>query len=206
MQTKPIEASGGKYRWQYKTGLFETPRIFLKTAKVLLIAIAVTMLIIALISLIADGFTKESLAFLGKLALIMLGIFAVLLVLGYLLYAAIMGGQYVADFEMDENELVHSVSAKQAEKAKNIGILTALMGLFAHNRGAVSAGYLSASRTSSATEFKRVKKVVVNRKKGVIRLKSVGWNEAYADGEDLDFVSNWIRERVPQTAEWVVRG
>ena len=33
MQTKPIEASGAKYRWTYEMSLFKNPTVFLATAK-----------------------------------------------------------------------------------------------------------------------------------------------------------------------------
>ena len=205
MQTKPIEASGTKYRWTYEMSLFKNPTIFFATAKAMGIAIAITIFIIGLISLFADGFSEDSFRFLGELTLILVGIFAVLLVLGYLLYAAIMGGYYVVDFTMDEKTVFLSQSAKQAKKAENIGIAAMIMGAITHNRGAVSAGYNSAVRMSSTTEFARVKKVVVDRKHSVIKLREIGWNEAYADGDDFDFVADWIRNHIPETAEWVVK-
>ena len=205
MQTKPIEASGAKYRWTYEMSLFKNPTIFFATAKAMGIAIAITIFIIGLISLFADGFSEDSFRFLGELTLILVGIFAVLLVLGYLLYAAIMGGYYVVDFTMDEKTVVLSQSAKQAKKAEKIGTAAMIIGAAAHSRGAVSAGYNSAVRMTSTTEFSRVKKVVVNRKRGVIKLRSIGWNEAYADGEDFDFVAEWIHNHIPETAQWVVK-
>ena len=205
MQTKPIKVSNEKYIWQYKVSLFRNPTIFLNTAKAILIAIGITILLIGLICTISDGFSADSFLFVGKLALIILGIFAVLLVLGYLLYAAIMGGYYIVDFGMDDTRLVHTQNAKQAKKADNISTAAVIMGLLAKNRGAVSAGMMSAGRTSSTTEFAQVKKVVVNKKRSVIKLWYFGWNEVYADGDDFDFVANWIRAHVPETAEWIVK-
>jgi hypothetical protein len=205
MQTKPIEAQNGKYRWTYEMSLFKNPTIFIATAKAIGIAVAITIFIIGLISLIADGFSADIFRFLGELTLILVGIFAVLLVLGYLLYAAIMGGYYVVDFTMDEKTVVLSQSAKQAKKAENIGIAAMIMGAITHNRGAVSAGYNSSIRSTSITEFSHVKKVVVDKKHSVIKLHTVGWDHVYADGEDFDFVAGWIRSHVPETAEWVVK-
>ena len=205
MQTKPIEKNKGKFCWQYEMSLFKNPTIFLTTAKALLIALAITVLLIGLISCIADGFSADSLRFVGELALIMFGIFAVLLVLGYLLYAAIMGGVYIVDFEMDEKTIVHAQCAKQSKKAEAIGTAAMIMGAATHNRGAVSAGYNSAIRSTSTTEFPCVKKVVVNKKRSVIKIRSIGWNEVYADGDDFDFAADWIRNHIPETAEWVVK-
>ncbi len=205
MQTKPIEASGAKYRWTYEMSLFKNPTIFIATAKAIGIAVAITVFIIGLISLIADGFSADSFRFLGELTLILVGIFAVLLVLGYLLYAAIMGGYYIVNFTMDEKTVVLSQSAKQAKKAENIGFAAILMGLLAHNRGAVSAGYAASSRMTSTVEIDRVKKVTIDKKHSVIKIRSIGWDHVYADGEDFDFIAGWIRSHVPETSEWVVK-
>ena len=205
MQTKPIETSGAKYRWTYEMSLFKNPTVFVATAKAIGIAVAITILIIGLISLFADGFSADSFRFIGEVALVLAGIFAVLLVLGYLLYAAIMGGYYIVDFTMDEKTLVTTQSPKQAKKAENIGFAAMLMGLLSHNRGAVSAGYAASSRMTTTVEFDTVKKVVVDKKHSVIKIRSFGWDHAYADGADFDFVADWIRSHIPETAEWVVK-
>ena len=42
----------------------------------------------------------------------------VLSALGYLLYAAIMGGSYIAEFEMDEKGVTHKQIASQTKNAK----------------------------------------------------------------------------------------
>ncbi len=205
MQTKPVKESNRKYRWRYEMNLFENPTIFLLVAKVLFGAVIGTMFVIGLICLIMDGFSRDSLFFTGKLTLIMLGIFAVLLIVGFLVYAAIMGGKYIVNFEMDEKQVIHAQSKKQAQRAEWISTATVMMGRLARNRGAVSAGMLSSGRHVSTTEFDRVKKVIVNKKRSVIKLRSFGWNEVYADGDDFDFVANWIRSHVPQTVEWIVK-
>ena len=205
MQTRPMEKNEGKFCWQYEMSLFGNPHIFLLVAKVLfgtILGIGIVILLPA--NLIMNGWAEGIRGWLIEIG-IMAAIFAVLLVLGYLLYAAIMGGVYAADFTMDENELVHSQCPRQAKKAEKIGTATMIMGALTHNRGAVSAGYNSAVRMTSTTEFSRVKKVVVNRKRGVIKLRSIGWNEAYADGEDFDFVAEWIHSHIPETAQWVVK-
>ena len=205
MQTKPIEAQNGKYRWTYEMSLFKNPTVFLATAKAIGIAVAITVFIIGLISLFADGLSADSFRFVGELAIILCGIFAVLLILGYLLYAAIMGGYYIVDFTMDEKTVVLSQSAKQAKKAENIGIAAMIMGAITHNRGAVSAGYNSSIRSTSITEFSHVKKVVIDKKHSVIKLHTIGWDHVYADGADFDFAADWIRRHIPAEAEWVVK-
>ena len=51
-----------------------------------------------------------------------------------------------------------------------------------------------------------VKQVVVSKKNSVIKLRTIGWDHAYADGDDFDFVSEWIRNHIPETAVWTVKG
>ncbi len=205
MQTQALKKIDEKYRWRYQMSLYRNPSIFVSTAKAIFIAVVITVLLMGVIMLITAGFDKDNLLFLGKLSLILLGIFAVLLVLGYLIYAMIMGGYYIVDFVMDSEQLIHAQSAKQAKKAEKISRAAVIMGALTGNRGAMSAGMLSAGRSVSVTEFSRVKKVVVNRRRSVIKLWSGGWNAVYADGPDLDFVADWIRAHVPETAEWTVK-
>lgn len=205
MQTSPIEKNNEKYTWRYEMSLFKNPTVFLNVVKALGLTYVITMFIIGLISLIADGFSAGSLKFLGKLSLLMLAILAGLLILGYLLYAAIMGGKYIVDFAMDEKRVVHAQIPKQAKKAESISAAAVIMGTLARNRGAVSAGMMSAGRSVSVTEFSGVRKVIVNKRRSVIRLRSIGVNEVYADGDDFDFAADWIKAHVPETAEWVVR-
>ncbi len=202
MQTKPITENNGKYKWTYEMSLFKNPHIFLLVAKVLLGTILGVSVFLWLIAGIADGFSMEGLRFAGKLLLILLAIFAGLLILGYLLYAAIMGGKYIVDFTMDDAELVHAQSARQAKKAKGIAAATAVAGLLSRNVTTVGVG-VSAARTVSSTEFARVKKVVANRRTGIIRLRGGGSNEVFADGADFDFVAEFIRAHIPSTAVWV---
>ena len=203
MQTKPIETSGAKYRWTYEVSLFRNPGIFLLVAKVLFGTILGMGIVIMLPAMLAmNGFHAATFAGWLKNIGAVLALFAVLLVLGYLLYAAVMGGKYVVDFTMDDRELVHAQSADQAKKAKKIGTAAAVMGALAKNRGAVSAG-MASQRTVSTTEFSRVKKVVVIRRRSVIKLIGGGANEAYADGDDFDFAADWIRAHVPPDVKWV---
>lgn len=205
MQVTPIEKNNDTYRWRYAMNLFKNPTIFLTVAKVMLLAIVISTLLIGIITIIADGFDRDSLKFVGQLFLIMLGIFAVLLVLGYLIYAAIMGGHYTVDFEMNDKILVHAQVPKQARKAEAIGVAAMIGGLIAHSRGAISAGFNSATRTITTVQFDRVKKVVVDKKHSVIKLHCVGWDHAYADGDDFDLAADWIRAHTPESAEWVVK-
>ena len=159
-------------------------------------------LFLILMTGIADGFSLEGLMFGFKLMLLMLGIFAVLLVLGFLLYAAIMGGKYIVDFTMDEKEIVHEQIAEQAKKARNIGIATAVVGLVTRRPTTAGAGLMS-MRNTSTTEFEYVRKVILNKRRSVIKLYGGGSNEVYVDGEDFDFVRDYIKAHVSSDVRWI---
>ena len=202
MQTTKINNDGQKFTWRYEMSLFKNPNIFLLTAKVLFWTVVGVGLFLILMTGIADGFSLEGLMFGFKLMLLMLGIFAVLLVLGFLLYAAIMGGKYIVDFTMDEKEIVHEQIAEQAKKARNIGIATAVVGLVTRRPTTAGAGLMSL-RNTSTTEFEYVRKVILNKRRSVIKLYGGGSNEVYVDGEDFDFVRDYIKAHVSADVRWI---
>lgn len=192
----------GSYKWTCERSLFKDPTIFWLCFKVIIGTTAGVMLLISLISAIADGFTADSLRFMGTLTLGMSGLMAVLLCLGYLLYAAIMGGKYVVDFTMDDKVLVHAQGAKQAEKAKKIAILTILAGMFSRRVTTVGVG-MNAGRTTSTTVFESVKKVTVNEKRSLIKLWGGGSNYIYTAPEDFTFVRDFVQSHVDPAVKWI---
>ena len=202
MQRVPIKRIDGKYCWSYEMSLFKNPNTFLLVAKVLLGSVlGVGVVILLPINLISNGLAEGFRGWLVTMG-IMTGIFAVLLIAGYLLYAAIMGGSYDVDFLMDEKGFVHAQSFAQAKKAEKLGAATAAAGALAGRRTAAGIG-LTSQRTTSTTEFQRVTKVVTIKRRSVIKVRGGGWNELYADGADFDFAAEWIRARIPADALWV---
>ncbi len=202
MQTKPIEQTGEQYAWTYEMSLFKNPSIFLLVAKVLFgVILGLGIVIMLPMNLITNGWAEGFRGWLIEIGIIS-GLFAVLLVLGYLIYAAIMGGKYIVDFAMDEDRLVHAQITEQAKKASKVGTATALLGILAGRPSTVGIG-LTSQRSVSTTEFARVKKVVANRRRSVIKLYGGGANEAYADGADFDFVCAHIRAHIPADAAWI---
>ncbi len=203
MQKGPIiEAPLGTYRWSYEMSLFKNPNIFLLLVKVFGgVILGMGILIMLPIALAENGFHAKTFADWGTTIGIILGIFAVLLILGYLLYAAIMGGKYAVDFTMDDKGFVHSQSAAQAKKAQKLGEITAVAGALSGRPGAAGAG-LNATRTVSTTEWSRVKKVIVKPRISVIKVHGGGANELYADGQDFEFVKAFVRAHIPESAKW----
>jgi hypothetical protein len=91
---------------------------------------------------------------------------------------------------------------EQAKKASKVGTATVILGILAGRPSTVGIG-LTSQRSVSTTEFARVKKVVANRRRSVIKLYGGGANEAYTDGADFDFVCSYIRAHIPADAAWI---
>lgn len=187
----------GKYRWTYEMSLFRNPTIFVLLWKVLFIAFVIFFLFIVLLDGCEGHFDAEHLAFDCKVFGIGIAGMTVLAAVGYLVYAAIMGGKYIVDFEMDEQGVLHAQCPAQAQKARKLAAVTAAAGA-AGGRLSTAAIGINASRTKMYTEFARVKKVLAQPRRGVIKLnETLNHNQVYAHPEDFDFVLSYIRAHVP---------
>lgn len=187
----------GKYRWTYEMSLFRNPTIFVLLWKVLFIAFVIFFLFIVLLDGCEGHFDAEHLAFDCKVFGIGIAGMTVLAAVGYLVYAAIMGGKYIVDFEMDEQGVLHAQCPAQAQKARKLAAVTAAAGA-ATGRLSTAAIGINASRTKMYTEFARVKKVLAQPRRGVIKLnETLNHNQVYAHPEDFDFVLSYIRAHVP---------
>ena len=126
---------------------------------------------------------------------IMLAIMTGLTLLGYLAYAAIMGGKYCVLFEMDEVGISHTQMMKQVKKAELISFLTVLAGLASKNPTTVGVGLNSSARTSMYSEFSKVKKVKSYPGRGLIKVNmTFEKNQVYTTKADFEFVNNYILE------------
>lgn len=184
----------GKYRWRYDLNLFTNPTIFLLVWKIFFFI----LLGIALISTIVDAiewsdfFPERFLEGMRFWGIFLIGM-TVIVALGYLLYAAIMGGKYCVLFEMDENGINHKQIPKQAKKAEKIAGLTVLGGLAAGNLTTVGVG-MNAARTEMYSDFAAVRKVKAYPLRKLIKVNGLlKRNQVYAEKEDFDFVLNYIR-------------
>lgn len=197
MTTKVTKGDDGKYRWTYDLNMYKTPVILFTVLKVISIAVVAVWIFAVLISAGDNGFWWEGfLKTLKVFALIELG-GCVLGAIAYLIIAVCYGGKYSVEFEMDENGVRHTQIASQAKKARTLGSLTAFAGAAAKNPTAVGAGMMSGSKTSSYSEFSKVRKVRVYPVMNVIKLNApLNKNQVYASKEDFDFVRDYIIERV----------
>lgn len=186
----------GKYRWTYSLNLFKDFSVFFTVWKILFLIFAAgfAVMTVADACRFEDFYPERLLYNLRFGGYITIGITAISL-LGYLIYAAMMGGRYTVEFIMDEKGITHRQTADGAKKAKKMGAFTAALGASRGNFGAVSAG-IAAQRTQLYSEFSKVRRIKCNRKKCIIKISSLfNHNQVYTAPEDFDFVKDHIISR-----------
>ena len=183
----------GKYRWVYELDMYKSSVIIKEVWRAMLIAGVIVLAILFAIN-IMDGDLMETLQFVGQAAAILFGIFLVLSIIGYLVFAYIIGGKYCVVFEMDEEGINHKQHDKHVKKSELVGAITVLAGLAGGNLSTVGTGILAASRTSMLTSFDDVKELEILPKEHLIRLnETLSRNQVYAEDEDFAFVANYIK-------------
>ena len=182
----------GKYRWVYELGLFKDMWVFWTILKIFGGVILGGMVIFLIIEVFGDHNYMDVL----KMGGIMGGIFLGLSILGYLVYAAMMGGKYCVVFTMDEEGILHEQQAKQAKKASIVGDLLVLAGAATGNLTTVGIGLTSGNRNAMYTAFKGTKKLTgIRRKNTIVLREGLSNNRVWCEAEDYEFVWNYILPR-----------
>lgn len=182
----------GKYRWKYELNMITNPVIMITVFKVFLYTVLILVLIFCPILFIVDGDWAGVLGMFKSMGIV-LGIFAVLTFLGTVILSWVFGGKYVALFEMDDKEIVHSQLDVQQKKARKLGMLTFLVGLFAKRPSTMGTGLLSTVKNSSISEFSKVRRVRSRRWLHTIKVNQfLERNQIYVPQEDYDFVLDYI--------------
>ncbi len=185
----------GKYRWTYEMSLFKNPTVFLLITKIFFFIFVGIFAFITVLDLIGGDFEWGIFLSTAKIfGIVILGALVVI-TLGYLVYAAVMGGKYIVEFEMDERGVNHRQTESQAVKARKIGRAAAIGGL-ASGRFSVAGAGIAAQRTEMYSEFSKVKKVKAYPRRCLIKVnETLGHNQVYVRKEDFDFVFNYITDR-----------
>ena len=187
----------GKYRWTYPLDMLKNPSILFVLLKIFGILLSIPLLI-ALISAAANNDWQKIWDGFIKIWLIVMVVFFVIILISYLIVVWMNGGKYVVNFTMDEKRLIHEQVPVQYERARKIGILAALMGIFAKRPAAAGAGALAASRNTSVSVFDKVRRVKPRRGQNLIKVnQSLERNQVYVPDEDFDFVLDFIRKHCP---------
>ena len=187
----------GKYRWTYPLDMLKNPSILFVLLKIFGILLSIPLLI-ALISAAANNDWQKIWDGFIKIWLIVMVVFFVIILISYLIVVWMNGGKYVVNFTMDEKRLIHEQVPVQYERARKVGILAAIVGIFAKRPVAAGAGALAASRNTSVSVFDKVRRVKPRRGQNLIMVnQSLERNQVYVPDEDFDFVLDFIRKHCP---------
>ena len=187
----------GKYRWTYPLDMLKNPSILFVLLKIFGILLSIPLLI-ALISAAANNDWQKIWDGFIKIWLIVMVVFFVIILISYLIVVWMNGGKYVVNFTMDEKRLIHEQVPVQYERARKVGILAAIVGIFAKRPVAAGAGALAASRNTSVSVFDKVRRVKPRRGQNPIKVnQSLERNQVYVPDEDFDFVLDFIRKHCP---------
>lgn len=186
-----------KYRWTYPLDMLKNPSILFVLLKIFGILLSIPLLI-ALISAAANNDWQKIWDSFLKIWLIVMVVFFVIIVISYLIVVWMNGGKYVVNFTMDEKRLIHEQVPVQYDRAHKVGLLAALVGIFAKRPAAAGAGALAASRDTSISVFDKVRRVKPRRRQNLIKVnQSLERNQVYVPDEDFDFVLDFIRKHCP---------
>lgn len=188
----------GKYRWKYELNLITNPIVAITTFKVFFYVILAGFLFFGTILYAIHGDWKGLWDF-AKIALLVMGIFAGLTIIGTLVIALLYGGKYVVLFEMNEDTVAHIQLPVQAEKARKIGFITFLVGLMARRPTTAGAGMLATVKNSSTSVFANVKRVQRRKLFHTIKVNMLlDHNQIYVPDEDYEFVYDYIKRHCPK--------
>ena len=189
----------GKYNWNYEVSLYKNPTILFLVWKIFFWIIIGICIFSSILTLMDGIYGWKGVLENIKFFFIFLIIMEVLCTIGYLIYALMMGGKYKVHFEMDEKGILHEQEKMQAEKAKKIGLATAIVGVMAKKPSTVGAG-LNSTRTSMYSDFEKVKKVKAYPNRNLIKVNEpFSKNQVYVKKEDFDFVYQYIKEHCKNT-------
>lgn len=191
----------GTYRWIYEFGMLKNPIILLTVLKIFALILIGMWLLFGLFSIKEEGFAG-AFVYEAKALIFPAIILFVLSIVSYLILAGIYGLKYIVLFEMNEEGIRHIHMAKQFKKAEAVGWLTAFAGAVSGRPGVTGTGLLAATKQETTSEFSKVKKMKVLRGFHTIKLDALlNHNQIYAEGEDYDFVVEYIKARIPDTAK-----
>ena len=187
----------GKYRWTYPLDMLKNPTILFVIFKIFGILFSIPLLIALISAAVNNDLAKIWDSFL-KIWLIVIAVFFVIILISYLIVVWMNGGKYIVHFTMDEKHIVHEQEPAQFDRARKVGFLAALVGIFAKRPSTAGAGALAASRSTSISDFAKVRRVKSNRRRHLIKVnQTLERNQVYVSDEDFDFVLDFIRKHCP---------
>ena len=195
----PVFCADGKYRWIYELNMWTNPTILLLVCKIFFWIFVGIWAFVTLITICDDGFDWDVIWGNTWPFLILMGVFAIIILLAYSIVAAIYGGKYIVLFEMDDKSITHRQIKEQVKKAAALGWITALTGARTGNLSMMGLGIISATRTSMTSNYQSVRSVQPYKNRNLIKVNErFHKNQVYVDNEHFDFVYEFIRSHCPK--------
>ena len=187
----------GKYLWRGTINPKENPTISLLIAKVMGLVFGICAVIFVGIGIFCHLTPSGWLSYLAIVGGVML-VVAVISVVCTLIYLAVIGDSYSADYAMDETGLVFHPAPREREINRNVAIGTAAVSLLAGNLG-ITAASIATMDSDAANTFRSVRCVKGIRRHNVIKVSQLFlYNQVYVDPVDYDFVYQFISSHCPK--------
>lgn len=205
----------GVYRWFYELSMLKNPAILITILKIFFFIFIGIFGFVLLLNLIQGNpinlDVRDWFAGPSKYAIVTIFVvFPLLILLSYLIVAALYGWKYCVLFEMDERGIKHTIMERQFEKTKGIRILLTLIGVTQIASGHIAQGgarnvglgLLTSGHRFLYCPFMHVKSMKINRSMHQIKLHShFAHNQIFMEDSDFDFVEKYIREHVSEKAK-----
>lgn len=179
--------------------MLTTPSILFDAYWVLAISFGIVWLFLLLL-IGCDG--KSSMTDVWNITQMFLLLIAGFFVLGYVAYffvAWYYGWKYSIQFIMDDKQVIHEQLKSTVHKARALGRLTAAAGAAAGKPGMIGMGAQAATRTSMATTYDSVRRLVPRRSMNLIKMNErFSRNRIYVPDEDFDFVYEFLCQHCPK--------
>ena len=189
--------SDGKLRWTHELSLWKNQAVILTTWKIFAGVICLLAVFMFFLEL-ERGFTHAGMVFLQFVGIGIVGA-TILLLLAYALVAIVQGGKYNVLFEMDEKGVKHTQMQKDFKRAQVLAFIGMLAGAAVSNPTVVGSNMLAATKASSYSDFKAVKKIIAKRSRNTIYInEALMHNQIYADPQQYDYVLDYIVRHSPK--------
>ena len=183
--------------WDIEIDLLKNLFIIVATWKVFLLASLVVPILLFFLDLIEKNLSFESLFIYMKIYGILVSIFTVLLLISYyLIFIPIAGRKYELTFVMDNQGINHIVKEKQRKKNFLFLVMGITAGVAANNPGVAGANMIAYSRQNMYTSYQKVRKIIYNRKNGIIQLRcsDLTRNAIFTSKDNSEMVFQYICE------------
>lgn len=159
------------FNWDVDVNLLKTPFILFMVWKILILVSLIIPVLLFVLDLFEGNISSSSLGIYLKIYLLIASIFTVLTIISYyVVFIPIAGVKYGLKFEMDDKGINHIVRECSRKKCYLLAFFGMTVGMLAKEPGITGANLIAYSRQNMYTPFKKVKKIIYNRKNGIIKL------------------------------------